>query len=167
MRALWHAPEPCAPRSPESASDPSELCAYCKRPGGNEVAFGDSGRLRLHRQCEEPWIENLMAEDGVLARGGPWRAPRQAGLASSVALREARQGRLPIITGVTTMTDDPNAARRAAKEELRENVRFMRALGVETELVFSTAAVTATSPAGPTAMARGCSFPSPSAPAVT
>jgi hypothetical protein len=34
------------------------------------------------------------------------------------------------------MTDDRNAARRAAKEELRENVRFMRANGIPAELVF-------------------------------
>jgi hypothetical protein len=35
------------------------------------------------------------------------------------------------IIGVTTMTDDRNAARRAAAEELRENLRFMHALGVQ------------------------------------
>jgi hypothetical protein len=60
--------EPCALRSPEHASDPAELCAYCGRPGGNEVAFGDGGSIRLHRDCEQPWIENRMAEEGI------WRA---------------------------------------------------------------------------------------------
>jgi hypothetical protein len=30
------------------------------------------------------------------------------------------------------MNDDPNTARRAAEEELRENLRFMRAIGVQT-----------------------------------
>ena len=46
----------------------SQLCAYCGRPGGNEVAFGDGGAVRLHRDCEEPWIESRMAEEGI------WRA---------------------------------------------------------------------------------------------
>jgi Protein of unknown function (DUF3631)/CHC2 zinc finger len=59
--------EPCAGRSPERASDPAELCAYCRRPGGNEVTFG-AGFIRLHRDCEQPWIENRMAEEGI------WRA---------------------------------------------------------------------------------------------
>jgi hypothetical protein len=63
------ASEPCAGRSPESASDPTELCAQCGRPGGNAVAFGDgSGAIRLHRECEDPWIENRMAQEGI------WRA---------------------------------------------------------------------------------------------
>ena len=35
------------------------------------------------------------------------------------------------------MKDDPNAARRAAAEELRENVLFMRANGIPAELVVS------------------------------
>jgi putative DNA primase/helicase len=57
--------EPCAARSPDSASDPTELCAYCGRPGGNAVAFGDGQSIRLHRVCEEPWIESRMAQEGI------------------------------------------------------------------------------------------------------
>jgi hypothetical protein len=34
------------------------------------------------------------------------------------------------------MSDDPNEARRAAAEELRENLRFMRAAGIAAEVVF-------------------------------
>jgi Protein of unknown function (DUF3631) len=59
------AAEPCAARSPEPAPDPTEPCAYCGCPGGNLVAFGDGGLTRLHRHCEEPWIERRMAEQGV------------------------------------------------------------------------------------------------------
>jgi Protein of unknown function (DUF3631) len=59
---------PCAARGPEQGSDPPEPCAYCNRPGGNAVAFGDGGFIRLHRECEQPWIENRMAEEGI------WRA---------------------------------------------------------------------------------------------
>jgi hypothetical protein len=62
------AAEPCAPRSPESAPGTAEPCAYCGRPGGNLVAFGDGGLTRLHRHCEDPWIESRMAEQGF------WRA---------------------------------------------------------------------------------------------
>jgi hypothetical protein len=59
------AAEPCGERS----SDSPEPCAYCGRPGGNAVAFGtDGGFIRLHRVCEDPWIENRMAEEGI------WRA---------------------------------------------------------------------------------------------
>jgi hypothetical protein len=57
--------EPCAARGPEGNSDPAELCAYCRRPGGNAVAFGDGGSIRLHRECEQPWMENRMAEEGI------------------------------------------------------------------------------------------------------
>jgi hypothetical protein len=32
------------------------------------VAFGDGRSIRLHRECEGPWIENRMAEEGI------WRA---------------------------------------------------------------------------------------------
>jgi hypothetical protein len=59
--------EPCAARSPERASDPTELCAQCGRPGGNQVAFGDGQSIRLHRECEESWIECRMAEEGIWA----------------------------------------------------------------------------------------------------
>jgi hypothetical protein len=58
------AAEACAPRGPDSP----EPCAYCGRPGGNAVAFGEGGSIRLHRECEQPWIENRMAEEGI------WRA---------------------------------------------------------------------------------------------
>jgi hypothetical protein len=58
---------PCAPRNPERASDPAELCAYCKRPGGEVWSYGDS-EVRLHPECENPWIEARMAEEGI------WRA---------------------------------------------------------------------------------------------
>jgi len=34
------------------------------------------------------------------------------------------------------MTDDPNAARRAAADELCENLRFMRAAGIPAKLLF-------------------------------
>jgi hypothetical protein len=60
--------EPCAPRNSEPAPDPAELCAYCNHPGGNAVAFGDGQSIRLHRECEQPWIECRMAEEGI------WRA---------------------------------------------------------------------------------------------
>jgi hypothetical protein len=60
--------EPCATRGSESASDPAELCAHCGRPGGNQVAFGDGQSIHLHRDCEEPWIEERMAQEGI------WRA---------------------------------------------------------------------------------------------
>jgi Protein of unknown function (DUF3631) len=59
------AAEPCAARNPEPAPDPTEPCAYCGCPGGNLVAFGDGGLTRLHRHCEDPWIERRMAEQGV------------------------------------------------------------------------------------------------------
>lgn len=62
------ASEPCAARSPQSASDPPELCAFCNRPGGNLVATDDGQTHRLHRDCEEPWMENRMAQEGI------WRA---------------------------------------------------------------------------------------------
>jgi hypothetical protein len=43
------------------------ICAQCGRPGGNEVAFGDEiGSVWLHRQCEAPWIERRMGEEGIL-----------------------------------------------------------------------------------------------------
>jgi hypothetical protein len=43
------------------------ICAHCGRPGGNEVAFGDEiGPLWLHRECEAPWIELRMGEEGIL-----------------------------------------------------------------------------------------------------
>jgi putative DNA primase/helicase len=57
------ASEPCAAHNPESASDPTELCAYCGRPGGNLVATGDGPTHRLHRECEDPWLENRMAQE--------------------------------------------------------------------------------------------------------
>jgi len=39
--------------------------APCDRPGGNEVAFGHGGGfILLYRKCEEPWIDNGIAEDG-------------------------------------------------------------------------------------------------------
>ena len=43
------------------------ICAHCGRPGGNEVAFGDEiGPVWLHRECEAPWIERRMGEEGIL-----------------------------------------------------------------------------------------------------
>jgi Protein of unknown function (DUF3631) len=60
--------EPCTSRGSESASDPAELCAHCGRPGGNEVAFGEGDSVRLHRECEDPWIQDRTAEEGI------WRA---------------------------------------------------------------------------------------------
>ena len=42
------------------------ICAQCGRPGGNEVAFGDEiGPVWLHRECEAPWIERRMGEEGI------------------------------------------------------------------------------------------------------
>jgi hypothetical protein len=55
-------------RGPERASNPAELCAYCKRPGGNVVATGDGPTHRLHRECEKPWLEERMTNEGI------WRA---------------------------------------------------------------------------------------------
>jgi hypothetical protein len=60
--------EPCAGSGPERSLDPTELCAYCNRPGGNLVATGDGPTHRLHRECEAPWIEERMAVEGI------WRA---------------------------------------------------------------------------------------------
>jgi hypothetical protein len=43
------------------------ICAHCGGPGGNEVAFGDEiGPVWLHRECEAPWIERRMGEEGIL-----------------------------------------------------------------------------------------------------
>jgi hypothetical protein len=43
------------------------ICAHCGRPGGNQVAFGDEiGPVWLHRECEAPWIERRMGEEGIL-----------------------------------------------------------------------------------------------------
>ena len=43
------------------------ICAHCGHPGGNEVAFGDEiGPVWLHRECEVPWIERRMGEEGIL-----------------------------------------------------------------------------------------------------
>jgi putative DNA primase/helicase len=56
--------EACAPRGPNSP----EPCAYCGRPGGNVVATGDGPTHRLHRECEKPWLEEHMANEGI------WRA---------------------------------------------------------------------------------------------
>jgi hypothetical protein len=53
------AAEACTARGPAG----SEPCVYCGHPGGNPVAFGDGGSMRLHRECEQPWIE--MAEEGI------------------------------------------------------------------------------------------------------
>jgi hypothetical protein len=61
------AADPCTERSPEPAPGTTEPCAYCGRPGGNLVAYG-GGLTRLHRDCEEPWLECRMAEEGL------WRA---------------------------------------------------------------------------------------------
>jgi Protein of unknown function (DUF3631) len=47
------------------ASEDAEPCAQCGRPGGNEVAFGDGQSIRLHRECEELWIEERMAQEGI------------------------------------------------------------------------------------------------------
>jgi hypothetical protein len=58
------ATEPCAPRG----SDSAEPCAYCGRPGGNVVATGDGPTHRLHRECEKPWLEERMTNEGI------WRA---------------------------------------------------------------------------------------------
>lgn len=41
------------------------LCTHCGRPGGNEVAFGDGPSVRLHRQCEDAFIDRRMREEGV------------------------------------------------------------------------------------------------------
>jgi putative DNA primase/helicase len=52
------------------ASSPSNgpTCTQCGRPGGNEVAFGDGPSIRLHRECEEAWIQVRMTQEGI------WRA---------------------------------------------------------------------------------------------
>src|SRR5262249_45751919 len=53
------------PGLPESLTE--VICAHCGRPGGNEVAFGDEiGPVWLHRECETPWIERRMGEEGIL-----------------------------------------------------------------------------------------------------
>jgi hypothetical protein len=35
-----------------------EPCAYCGRPGGNEVAVDSGPSIRLHRECEAAWIKS-------------------------------------------------------------------------------------------------------------
>jgi len=40
-------------------------CVHCGRPGGSEIALGDEGSIRLHRECESPWIERRMREEGI------------------------------------------------------------------------------------------------------
>lgn len=41
------------------------VCTYCGRPGGNRLAYGDGEEVRLHRECEDPWIECRMGEEGI------------------------------------------------------------------------------------------------------
>src|SRR5262249_2785818 len=46
---------------PDLGPDPldehgAQVCAYCGRPGGHEVAVGNAGIVRLHPGCEQPWI---------------------------------------------------------------------------------------------------------------
>ena len=40
-------------------------CVQCGRPGGNEVAFGDGPPVRLHRGCEDAFIDTKMRDQGV------------------------------------------------------------------------------------------------------
>lgn len=42
----------------------SAVCSHCGRPGGNRVAF-DGGEVILHRECENPWIDTRMREEGI------------------------------------------------------------------------------------------------------
>src|SRR5262249_55769723 len=46
---------------PDLGPDPldehgAQVCAYCGQPGGHEVAVGNTGTVRLHPGCEQPWI---------------------------------------------------------------------------------------------------------------
>jgi hypothetical protein len=41
------------------------LCAQCGCPGGNEVAYGDDQTVRLHRDCEDAFIDRRMREKGA------------------------------------------------------------------------------------------------------
>jgi hypothetical protein len=50
--------------APDKAAD-GPVCTHCGRPGGNEVAFGDGLSVRLHRECEDPWIDARMREEGI------------------------------------------------------------------------------------------------------
>jgi Protein of unknown function (DUF3631) len=40
------------------------ICAYCGRPGGNEVST-DGITIRLHPECEVPWIDRRMGEERI------------------------------------------------------------------------------------------------------
>jgi hypothetical protein len=48
-----------------AANGRGPACAQCGRPGGNEVAFGDGPSVRLHRGCEDAFIDAKMREQGV------------------------------------------------------------------------------------------------------
>jgi hypothetical protein len=51
----------------QTGMDTEVICVQCGRPGGNEVAFGDEiGPVWLHCECEAPWIERRMGEEGIL-----------------------------------------------------------------------------------------------------
>jgi hypothetical protein len=41
------------------------VCVQCGRPGGKEVAFGDGPSVRLHRECEDAFIDTKMRDQGV------------------------------------------------------------------------------------------------------
>jgi hypothetical protein len=44
--------------------DHGPACAFCGRPGGNRIAYDDA-EVRLHRECEDAWIERRMGEEGI------------------------------------------------------------------------------------------------------
>jgi hypothetical protein len=58
---------PVAPSAGNGGLPPGEdrICAHCGRLGGNEVAFGEGSSVRLHRECEDSFIDRRMREEGV------------------------------------------------------------------------------------------------------
>jgi Protein of unknown function (DUF3631) len=57
--------EPSGPSTPEpEAQGGPLLCAYCGRPGGNRLAW-DGIELVLHPDCEAPFIDRRMREEGI------------------------------------------------------------------------------------------------------
>ena len=56
---------PVAAVAPFPGDGPGPVCTQCGRPGGNEVAFGDGPSVRLHRGCEDAFIDRRMGEEGV------------------------------------------------------------------------------------------------------
>jgi hypothetical protein len=56
---------PVAAVAPFPGNGRGPACVQCGRPGGNEVAFGDGPPVRLHRGCEDAFIDTKMRDQGV------------------------------------------------------------------------------------------------------